>query len=145
MWLSEHISERGIGNGVSLVITIGIVADLPGAVQAVYYMFNPPAGAETVKFHLFPSLPLLVLLLLAVVAGVIAVTQAQRKIPVQYAQRMVGRRVMQGGTSFMPLRVNYAGVMPVIFAQAILMFPEKLARSLGGYFNIPFMVTVANQ
>src|SRR5437773_4978186 len=78
MWLGEQISERGIGNGVSLVITIGIVADLPGAFQAVYYMFNPPAAAER-KFNLFPAAPLLLLLLLAVIAGVIAVTQAQRK------------------------------------------------------------------
>src|SRR5467141_1325036 len=130
MWLGEQISERGIGNGVSLVITIGIVADLPGAVQAVYYMFNPPAGAEK-QFHLFPAAPLLVLLLLAVIAGVIAVTQAQRKIPVQYAQRMVGRKVYAGQSSFMPLRVNYAGVMPIIFAQAILMFPSKIFFMLG--------------
>src|SRR6184192_1085573 len=79
MWLGEQITERGIGNGVSLVITIGIVADLPGAFQAVYYMFNPPAAAER-KFNLFPAAPLLLLLLLAVIAGVIAVTQAQRKI-----------------------------------------------------------------
>src|SRR5881296_3803317 len=134
MWLSEHISERGIGNGVSLVITIGIVADLPGAVQAVYYMFNPPAGAETVKFHLFPSLPLLVLLLAAVIAGVIAVTQAQRKIPVQYAQRAVGRKIYSGGTSFLPLRLNFAGVMPIIFAQAILMVPQQLFMRIGTNF-----------
>jgi preprotein translocase subunit SecY len=67
-----------------------------------------------------------------VVAGVIAVTQAQRKVPVQYAQRAVGRKVYQGGTSFMPLRVNYAGVMPIIFAQAILMFPQKIFQFLAG-------------
>src|SRR5881296_1326730 len=145
MWLSEHISERGIGNGVSLVITIGIVADLPGAVQAVYYMFNPPAGAETVKFHLFPSLPLLVLLLLAVVAGVIAVTQAQRKIPVQYAQRAVGRKVYAGGSSFMPLRVNYAGVMPIIFAQAILMFPSNVCFTLAKLTDMKFFEEIGRQ
>ena len=73
----------------------------------------------------------LILLLMAVIAGVIAVTQAQRKIPVQYAQRAVGRKVYSGGSSFMPLRVNYAGVMPVIFAQAILMFPRKYLHFLG--------------
>src|SRR6266550_2952100 len=144
MWLGEQISERGIGNGVSLVITIGIVADLPGAFQAVYYMFNPPAGAER-QFHLFPAAPLLVALLLAVIAGVIAVTQAQRKIPVQYAQRMVGRKVYAGGSSFMPLRVNYAGVMPIIFAQAILMFPSKICYMLGNLKNMKFFDEIGRQ
>ncbi len=144
MWLGEQISERGIGNGVSLVITIGIVADLPGAFQAVYYMFNPPAGAEK-QFHLFPAAPLLVVLLLAVIAGVIAVTQAQRKIPVQYAQRMVGRKLYGGQSSFMPLRVNYAGVMPIIFAQAILMFPSKICYMLGNLKNMKFFDEIGRQ
>jgi len=124
MWLGEQITDRGIGNGVSLVITIGILARLPYAGQSLWAMFRPPEGVES-KFNLFHGIAL-VLLLLAVIAGVIAVTQAQRKIPVQYAQRAVGRKVYQGGSSFMPLRVNYAGVMPVIFAQAILMFPQRL-------------------
>ena len=144
MWLGEQISERGIGNGVSLVITIGIVADLPGAFQAVYYMFNPPAGAEK-QFGLFPAAPLLVLLLLAVIAGVIAVTQAQRKIPVQYAQRMVGRKLYGGQSSFMPLRVNYAGVMPIIFAQAILMFPSKICYMLANLKNMKFFDEIGRQ
>src|SRR5437667_237889 len=144
MWLGEQISERGIGNGVSLVITIGIVADLPGAFQAVYYMFNPPAGAER-QFGLFPAAPLLVLLLLAVIAGVIAVTQAQRKIPVQYAQRMVGRKLYGGQSSFMPLRVNYGGVMPIIFAQAILMFPSKICYMLGNLKNMKFFDEIGRQ
>jgi preprotein translocase subunit SecY len=144
MWLGEQISERGIGNGVSLVITIGIVADLPGAFQAVYYMFNPPAGAEK-QFSLFPAAPLLVMLLLAVIAGVIAVTQAQRKIPVQYAQRMVGRKLYGGQSSFMPLRVNYAGVMPIIFAQAILMFPSKICYMLGNLKNMKFFDEIGRQ
>src|ERR1043165_302925 len=89
MWLGEQITERGIGNGVSLVITIGIIADLPRATQAVYEMFFPGEGIES-KFNAFHAIAL-VFLLLAVVAGVVAVTQAQRKIPVQYAQRAVGR------------------------------------------------------
>ena len=144
MWLGEQISERGIGNGVSLVITIGIVADLPGAVQAVYFMFNPPAGVEK-RFQLFPAAPLLVMLLLAVIAGVIAVTQAQRKIPVQYAQRMVGRKLYGGQSSFMPLRVNYAGVMPIIFAQAILMFPSKICYMLGNLKNMKFFDEIGRQ
>ena len=143
MWLGEQISERGIGNGVSLVITIGIVADLPGAFQAVYYMFAPPAGAES-NFNLFHGVAL-VFLLLAVVAGVVAVTQAQRKIPVQYAQRMVGRKVYAGQSSFMPLRVNYAGVMPIIFAQAILMFPSKICYLLSGLLSMKFFEEIGRQ
>jgi preprotein translocase subunit SecY len=136
MWLGEQISERGIGNGVSLVITIGILARLPMAAQSLYDMFVPQPGAE-VRHNLFHAIAL-VLLLLAVIAGVIAVTQAQRKIPVQYAQRAVGRKVYAGGSSFMPLRVNYAGVMPIIFAQAILMFPEKIFTTLGQAFSVKF-------
>ncbi len=121
MWLGEQISERGIGNGVSLIITIGILARFPNAVQGVRDMFFR-AGSKGNFGHAIA----LILLLIGVLAGIIAITQAQRKVPVQYAQRAVGRKVYSGGTSFMPLRVNYAGVMPVIFAQAILMFPQKL-------------------
>jgi preprotein translocase subunit SecY len=139
MWLGEQISERGIGNGVSLVITIGILARLPAAAQAVRDMFMPGKGVES-HFNLFHGIAL-VLLLFAVVAGVIAVTQAQRKIPVQYAQRAVGRKVIQGGSSFMPLRVNYSGVMPVIFAQALLMFPQRILSTLGS--SVPFMRDLA--
>jgi preprotein translocase subunit SecY len=81
----------------------------------------------------------MVALLVAVVAAVIAITQAQRKVPVQYAQRAVGRKIVSGGTSFMPLRVNYAGVMPIIFAQAILMFPQKIFQTLGSTFKAGFI------
>jgi preprotein translocase subunit SecY len=143
MWLGEQISERGIGNGVSLVITIGIVADLPGAFQGLYYMISPPGGGEA-RIHLFGILGLL-LLLGAVIAGVVAVTQAQRKIPVQYAQRAVGRKVYAGTSSFMPLRVNYAGVMPIIFAQALLMFPSKIFFMLGAVTNMPFLEEIGRQ
>src|SRR5215472_15947022 len=123
MWLGEQITDRGIGNGVSLVITIGILARLPQAVVSLKDMFFPGAGA-TASFNIGHAVAL-ILLLAGVIAGVIAITQAQRKVPVQYAQRAVGRKIYQGQTSFMPLRVNYAGVMPIIFAQAILMFPQK--------------------
>jgi preprotein translocase subunit SecY len=141
MWLGEQITERGIGNGISLVITIGIIADLPMATQAVWDMFFPPEGVDA-KFTVFHAI-FLVALLLIVVAGVIAVTQAQRKIPVQYAQRAVGRKVYAGGTSFMPLRVNYAGVMPIIFAQAILMFPSMIFERIGSLANIKFFTDLS--
>jgi len=141
MWLGEQITERGIGNGVSLVITIGIVARLPKAVQAMWDMFFATGGMES-QYTLGHAVAL-ILLLVGVVAGVIAVTQAQRKIPVQYAQRAVGRKVYSGGTSFMPLRVNYAGVMPIIFAGAILSFPQQLFLRAGNYFDSKFLRELA--
>ena len=132
MWFGEQITERGIGNGVSLVITIGILARLPQAVVSLRDMFFPPRGVLS-TFN-FGHAILLVALLILVIAGVIAITQAQRKIPVQYAQRAVGRKVYGSQTSYFPLRVNYAGVMPIIFAQAILMFPQKLFQTAGNTF-----------
>ena len=128
MWLGEQITQRGIGNGISLLITVGILADLPKALHDAYSLvFLAEAGDKMVILKAF----LMVGLFLLVVCGIIAVTQAQRKIPVQYAKRMVGRKVFGGQSSFLPLKVNYAGVMPVIFASAILMFPAQLLRTLG--------------
>jgi preprotein translocase subunit SecY len=142
MWLGEQITERGIGNGISLVISIGILARLPQAMQALFDMFSSIGGVDA-RFNFFHAI-VLVVLLLGVIAGVIAVTQAQRKVAVQYAQRAVGRKIVSGGTSFMPLRVNYAGVMPIIFAQAILMFPQKILRFLGESYKIPFLTNFSN-
>jgi preprotein translocase subunit SecY len=142
MWLGEQITERGIGNGISLVISIGILARLPQAAQALWDMFAS-VGDVGSRFNFFHIIVLLALLL-GVVAGVIAVTQAQRKVAVQYAQRAVGRKIVSGGASFMPLRVNYAGVMPIIFAQAILMFPQQILKFLGESFGLPFLQNVAN-
>jgi preprotein translocase subunit SecY len=130
MWLGEQITDRGIGNGISLVITIGILARLPAMGQGLVDMFLTPGALGERRFNLFHLIALL-LLLFAVIACVVAVTQAERKIPVQYAQRVVGRKTYSGGSSFMPLRVNYSGVMPVIFASAILMFPSMILRFLG--------------
>ena len=141
MWLGEQITERGIGNGVSLVITIGILARLPQAGVALKDMFFPGPGLDA-QFNMGHAIAL-VCLLAGVIAGVIAITQAQRKVPVQYAQRAVGRKVYAGGTSFMPLRVNYAGVMPIIFAQAILMFPQKIFLFLGESFRLKFFNEIA--
>lgn len=141
MWLGEQITDRGIGNGISLVITVGILSSLPITVQSAYDMFYPAGGVES--SHSILDVIALIALLVAVVAGVVAVTQAQRKIPVQYAQRSVGRKVIPGGSSFMPLRVNYAGVMPVIFAQAILMFPEQLLGKLGAVWESDFLISIA--
>lgn len=129
MWLGEQVTERGIGNGISLIITVSIIASLPGAVQATYNMFT----GEEAQFSIF-HLVALSITLFAVIAGVIALTQAQRKVPVQYAKRVVGRKQYGGQSTFMPLRVNYSGVMPIIFAQAILMFPGRLL----GFIDVPF-------
>lgn len=123
MWLGEQITQRGIGNGQSLIITVGIVSRLPGALQATVNMFKPVDGVA--QFHVVHLVALSCMIFL-VIAAVIAVTQAQRKIPVQYAKRVVGRKVYGGQNTYMPLRVNYSGVMPIIFGQAILMFPSKL-------------------
>ncbi|MDE3068565.1 MAG: preprotein translocase subunit SecY [Verrucomicrobiota bacterium] len=140
MWLGEQISDRGIGNGVSLIITVNILARLPSAWQGVKDMFFTP-GAQS-QFNIGHAAAL-VLLLVGVVAGVIAVTQAQRKVPVQYAQRAVGRKLYSGGTSFLPLRVNYSGVMPIIFAQSILMFPQRIFVGLAAWLNVPFFDDIA--
>jgi preprotein translocase subunit SecY len=127
MWLGEQITERGIGNGVSMIITVNIVSRMPAAVGAMINMFNPVDGVA--QRSGFEAVALL-LMVLGVVAVVVAMTQAQQKIPVQYAKRVVGHKVYGGQHSFMPLRVNYAGVMPIIFAQAILMFPAMLFNKL---------------
>src|SRR5439155_22598743 len=129
VWMSEQITEPGIGNGVSLIITINILSRLPDAVVGIRDMFFSTSSMES-KANIGHAIALF-LLLAGVVAGIIAVTQAQRKIPVTYAQRAVGRKVYSGGTNYMPLRVNYAGVMPVIFASSILMFPQTLATRIG--------------
>jgi preprotein translocase subunit SecY len=118
MWLGEQITARGIGNGISLIITIGIVSRIPNAIQIAVNLFKH-------EFNLFMMFTLLIMLVL-VVMGTILLTQGQRKIPIQYAKRVVGRKVYGGQNTFMPLRVNYSGVMPIIFAQAILMFPAML-------------------
>jgi preprotein translocase subunit SecY len=123
MWLGEQITARGIGNGISLIIYAGIVAGLPSALQQTVSLFR---NGQL-------SLPIL-LFILAVVIGVIAVIvffeRAQRRIPVQYAKRVVGNQVMQAQGSYLPLKVNTAGVIPPIFASSILMFPATLANFL---------------
>ena len=139
MWLGEQITERGIGNGVSLVITIGILARLPNAVQGALDMFSTHGGTTEAAHNFWTTAPVLFAVLVVVIGGVIAITQAQRKIPVQYAQRAVGRKMYAGGTSFMPLRVNYAGVMPIIFAQSILMFPQPVCSWLANAIKVPFL------
>ena len=143
VWLGEQITQKGIGNGISLLITVSIIAALPSAVVSAYQMFVAPVGSEGTKLGV-PEGVLMLGLLFAVTAGLVAITQAQRKIPVQYAKRVVGRKVYGGQSSFLPLKVNYAGVMPVIFASAILMFPTQILNSLGTATDMRFFNDIAN-
>ena len=142
MWLGEQITQRGIGNGVSLLITVGILATLPGAAAQTYQFFFGPVGTNT--GHGLPLAVLMIVLFFAVTMGIIMVVQGQRKIPVQYAKRVVGNKVMGGQSSFLPLKVNYSGVMPVIFASAILLFPQQIMSQLGAAFNLRFLSDISH-
>lgn len=136
MWLGEQITARGIGNGVSLLITVGILADIPGAAVATYQLFAPAIGVKALGV---PHAIGMVALFVLVTMGIILVVQGQRKIPVQYAKRVVGNKVMGGQSSFLPLKVNYSGVMPVIFASAILLFPQQIFSQIGAAFDLKFL------
>jgi preprotein translocase subunit SecY len=120
MWIGEQITERGIGNGISLIIMIGIIARFPTAVKQEIQMISDNARNPVVDI-------VLLVLLAGIIASVILVTQGARRIPVQYAKRQVGRKVYGGSTQYIPLRVNTAGVMPIIFAQSILFVPATVA------------------
>jgi preprotein translocase subunit SecY len=141
MWLGEQITQRGIGNGVSLLITVGILAQIPAAAGAISAMFFKPVG--TGPNLGLPMAVLMIVLFVAVTMGIIMVVQGQRKIPVQYAKRVVGNKVMGGQSSFLPLKVNYSGVMPVIFANAILLFPATLMSQAGAAFKLQFLIDAA--
>jgi preprotein translocase subunit SecY len=125
MWLGEQITEYGIGNGISLIIFAGIIARYPeGFINLFRTRFNSVSGVIT-------SLLAIAVMILAT-AAIIFVTEAVRKIPVQYAKRIVGRKVYGGQSTYIPLRVNTAGVIPIIFAQSILMFPATLITLFQG-------------
>jgi preprotein translocase subunit SecY len=121
MWLGEQITERGIGNGISLIIFAGIVIGLPGAIARLFEM------VRTDQFSLLQSL-VLVALVVAITGVVVFVERGQRRIPIQHARRVVGRRMTQGGTSYFPLRINTANVIPPIFASSILMLPMSIGQ-----------------
>ncbi len=134
MWLGEQISERGIGNGISLIIFAGIVVSLPSAALGLV------EDIRTGQRNLFAML-FLVLFMVAVIAFVVFMERAQRRIPVQYAKRVVGRKVYGGANTYLPLRVNTAGVIPVIFASSILVIPQTLA----GMIKTPWAQAIGNQ
>ncbi len=134
MWLGEQITERGIGNGISLIIFASIVARFPTAVISTVRLVQ--AGELSLFFVLF-----LLGMMVLVVAGIIYIERGQRKIPVQYAKRVVGRKVYGGQSTHLPLKINTAGVIPPIFASSILMFPATIA----GFIAIPWVQAAANQ
>ncbi len=123
MWLGEQINENGIGNGISLLIFAGIVSRLPRDIQSIIIQFKD--GKLTII-----SLIVFILFAIAVVVGVILIQQGTRKIPVQYAKRVVGRKMYGGQSTHIPLKVNQAGVIPVIFAMSLLMFPYTITYFL---------------
>src|SRR5262249_42688480 len=126
MWLGEQITERGIGNGMSLLIFAGIVVGLPRGVAELWSKVQDRAwGAFTV-----PAMVILVLVMIAVVWFIVYVERSERRIPVQYAKRVIGRRMMGGQSTYMPFRVNAGGVMPVIFASSILSAPLFFGQAL---------------
>jgi preprotein translocase subunit SecY len=125
MWLGEQITDKGIGNGISMVITVNIVSRLPaGLLQGFDIMF--PRNGEGTPILVVP----LIFFLFAVIAGTIAITQAMRKVTIQYARQVRGNKVFGGQSSFLPLKVNYSGVMPIIFAQSIIMVPAFMISIL---------------
>ena len=136
MWLGEQITERGIGNGISLIIFSGIVARFPLAVANTFRLMG--TGEVTPFF-----VALLLALMIAVVGIIVFVERGQRRIPVQYAKRVVGRRMYGGQSTHLPLKVNTAGVIPPIFASSIIMFPATIANFLN-VKEIPYLETVVN-
>jgi preprotein translocase subunit SecY len=133
MWLGEQITERGIGNGISLIIFAGIVCDMP---SAVYQLVVKAQAGEITMF----ALALVGLIVVSVVAGIIFFERGQRRIPVQYAKRVVGRKQFGGQSTHLPLKVNTAGVIPPIFASSILMFPAQIA----GFVQNPWMKRISD-
>jgi len=132
MWLGEQMTERGIGNGISLLITIGIIARYPSD------FLNTWRAIQTGQMSPFKLILLLILMVL-ITASIIYVTQGQRRVPVQYAKRVVGRKIYGGQATHIPLSVNIAGVIPIIFAQSLIMFPGTIAAF---FKNINFLQTI---
>src|SRR5262245_13858629 len=148
MWLGEQIDEYGLGNGVSLIILAGIVCRIPAALFSVYkqfytlqtfghYCFRLKAPPAPVPYHMTPvKIIFLLCCFVFVIAGSILITQAQRRIPIQQAKHQRGRRVYGGQRQYLPLRVNHGGVMPIIFAQSLMLFPATIFGWLYGALSV---------
>ena len=133
MWLGEQITAKGIGNGISLIIFSGIVVGIPSALMRSYQLIK--AGDMNVLFAIF-----ILVMMLAVTVGIVFVERAQRRIPIQYAKRQIGRKMYGGQTTHLPLRINTAGVIPPIFAQSLLLFPATVA----GFSTAEWLQTVVS-
>jgi len=141
MWLGERITERGIGNGISLIIFIGIIARLPLAIMDELQKFFPSLFGLTgaARGNIIKEV-IVIAFMLIIVAAIVLVTRAQRKIPVQYAKRVVGRKVYGGTSTHIPLSVNTAGIIPIIFAQSIMFAPQTI---ISLFPDSDFMITIA--
>jgi preprotein translocase subunit SecY len=133
MWLGEQITERGIGNGISLIIFAGIVARMPTAIGNTFRLLSTGA------ISIFPII-ILVVVMVAVVGGIIFMEQGQRRIPVQYAKRVIGRKMYGGQSTHLPLKINTSGVIPPIFASSIMMFPATIAS----FITTPWMQNIVS-
>ena len=147
MWLGEQITSRGIGNGISVIIFIGIISGLPGAVTTIWSLIMPATGFSTTG--LITSLGIVVGALL-LVAGVVFVQQAERRVPVQYSKRIVGRKMIGGQGTHIPLKLAMAGVMPVIFASSFMTFPAMIISmfvadpsTLTGFWSVVYKFSMA--
>lgn len=134
MWLGEQITERGVGNGISLIIFAGIIAGMPSAIFNTYELYSSGQLNSAL-------LVALTLVMLAVVAGIVFLESSRRKVLVQYAKRMVGKRVYGGQSTHIPLKINTAGVIPPIFASSIIAFPATIA----GFVQVPWIQAAGQQ
>ena len=142
MWLGDQITEKGLGNGISIIITVNIISALPGAlIQAwdLFVNFEEGGAFNSIK------MVFMIALLLVVIAATVCITQGQRRIAVQYAKRVVGRKQFGGQTQYLPLKVNYAGVMPIIFATAVLSLPPIMLTWIPGIAGEPWAVRLSGQ
>lgn len=133
MWLGEQIQEKGIGNGMSLIVAVGILSRVPTAVSQIAALLRPGRGAGQGQMDPLTVIFMLAIMVAAIVA-VVLLTLGERKIPVQYPKRVVGRKVMGGQSVFIPFKVNNGGVMPIIFAQSIILFPATIGVFIPNHF-----------
>lgn len=132
MWLGELVNEKGIGNGISIIIFAGILSRGPHAANTLWQYWKLAQGGDIQYYFLVPAI---ILLFVAVIAFVVVLTNAERRIPVQYAKRVVGRKMYGGQSSHIPIKVNLSGVMPVIFASSILAIPSTIGAFMGADMN----------
>lgn len=138
MWLGEQITERGIGNGISLIIFAGIVARLPSALVNTYRLYETGQLGQQIGLPNLLTLSLLTVMVLGVIAAIVFLESARRKVPVQYAKRVVGRRVYGGQSTHIPLKINTAGVIPPIFASSLIATPATIA----GFIQVPWVQSI---